>query len=583
MEIPDIPFDALSYTLVAVTFALPMAFPVSLALLWVYLRAVKRSMLRRAAGETPTVPAPSAHDASGQTIGPPEKPLQIAMIDATAIPVQWTATRRVWLTGIIHAIAGVAFAYVMGTVFLLANGLGFDWQVALGSAMLYAWPIVIVLGLVCAVSWLGLGLLVLGYALVLAATMAVLAAGTTITASQVASVWFAHNRDGTLLALASLAPPIRAVGPLVAVFMIAIVAGAIFILPAVYNSDTALVLLSAIDIRLHFGVYGTIALVLLSGAILMGLMGWLWLRWLGRRYRAQRLSDQSIMIDAVLLIFGFEYSIGFAQKGPVWLLAPVAAILAYKIVATTELRLLRRYDPPDVDPKQLLLLRVFSLGRRSGRLFGGFSKLWRHVGTLRMIAGPDLATSTVEPHEFLDFLAGHLQRRFISGPAALEQRLAESKPRCDPDGRYRSSNFFCYDDTWKMVLGRLAEDSDAVLMDLRGFTKEARGCIYEIHELLDVVPLECIVFVIDRTSDEISLAHVFSDGWARLCAASPNRADLTPRVRLVRIDGLYGRKIGSLVALLAATTDPRGRQVVLESSHPAGPVAATQRPGSAPV
>jgi hypothetical protein len=124
-------------------------------------------MLRRAAGETPTEPAPSAHDASGQTIGPPEKPLQIAKIDAAAIPVQWTATRRVWLTGIIHAIAGVAFAYVMGTVFLLANGLGFDWQVALGSAMLYAWPIVIVLGLVCAVSWLGLGLLVLGYALVL--------------------------------------------------------------------------------------------------------------------------------------------------------------------------------------------------------------------------------------------------------------------------------------------------------------------------------------------------------------------------------------------------------------------------------
>jgi hypothetical protein len=49
MEIPDIPFDALSYTMVVVMFALPAVFPVSLALLWVYLRAVKRSMLRRAA------------------------------------------------------------------------------------------------------------------------------------------------------------------------------------------------------------------------------------------------------------------------------------------------------------------------------------------------------------------------------------------------------------------------------------------------------------------------------------------------------------------------------------------------------
>jgi hypothetical protein len=477
-------------------------------------------------------------------------------VDAGAIPGKWIATRRVWLAGVIHAIAGLAFAYVMGTVYLLATSLGFDWQVALAGAMFFTWPTVITLGLVCTVSWLGLGLLVLGYALVLAATIVVLAAGTTITAGEFASVWFALNRDGTLLALASLARPIRAVGPMVAVFMIAVVAGAIFILPVVYNSDTALVLVSQISTR-FLGVYGAIAVVLLAGAILIGLMGWLGLRWLSRRYRAHRVSDQSIMIDAVLLIFAFEYGIGFAQKGLVWLLAPVGAFLAYKIVITAGLRLVNRWDSPDVHAKQLLLLRMFSLGRRSGQLFGGFSKLWRHLGTLRMIAGPDLATSTVEPYEFLDFIAGHLQRRFISGPGALEQRLTETEPRRDPDGRYRSSSFFCYDDTWKMVLGRLAEDSDAVLMDLRGFTEQARGCIYEIHELLDVVPLECIVFVIDRTSDEIGLAHVFSDGWARLCAASPNRADLTPRVRLVRFDGLYGRKIANLVALLAETSRRR--------------------------
>jgi hypothetical protein len=60
--------------------------------------------------------------------------------------------------------------------------------------------------------------------------------------------------------------------------------------------------------------------------------------------------------------------------------------------------------------------------------------------------------------------------------------------------------------------------------------------------------------VIDRTSDQIALAQVFSDGWARLGAASSNRADLTPRVRLVRFDGLYGRNIANLVGLLAATS-----------------------------
>ena len=161
-----------------------------------------------------------------------------------------------------------------------------------------------------------------------------------------------------------------------------------------------------------------------------------------------------------------------------------------------------------------------------------------------------------------------MQRDFITGPTALEQRLAETEPRCDPDGRYRTSSFFCHDDTWKMVLGRLTTDSDAVLMDLRGFTDKAHGCIYEINELLDMVPLERIVFVIDRTTDEIGLSQVFSDGWARLGAASPNQANLTPRVRLMRFDGLYGRNIANLVALLAAGYE-ESLQTKLQTNHAA--------------
>ena len=190
MEIPDIPFGAVLYTWVAVVVALPMAFLVSLVLLWVYLRAVKRSMLRRAAGEPLLEPAPSAHDAAGQTVGRPERPLHVETLDAGAIRGQWTVTRRIWLAGMTYAVAGLGFAYVTATAFLLATGLGLDWQVALTGAMIYTWPIVITLGLVCSVSWLGLGLLVLGYALVLAASIAVLTAGTTITAGQVALLWF---------------------------------------------------------------------------------------------------------------------------------------------------------------------------------------------------------------------------------------------------------------------------------------------------------------------------------------------------------------------------------------------------------
>ena len=58
----------------------------------------------------------------------------------------------------------------------------------------------------------------------------------------------------------------------------------------------------------------------------------------------------------------------------------------------------------DDDEPTLLLLRVFALGHRSERLFDALSKRWLRAGSISMIAGPDLVTSTVEPHEFLDFI-----------------------------------------------------------------------------------------------------------------------------------------------------------------------------------
>ena len=44
-----------------------------------------------------------------------------------------------------------------------------------------------------------------------------------------------------------------------------------------------------------------------------------------------------------------------------------------------------------------------------------------------------------------------------------------------------------------MVLTRLSRDSDAVLMDLRGFKLENQGCVFEINKLLNVVALDRVV------------------------------------------------------------------------------------------
>jgi hypothetical protein len=208
-------------------------------------------------------------------------------------------------------------------------------------------------------------------------------------------------------------------------------------------------------------------------------------------------------------------------------------------------------------PVDLVLLRVFSLGKRSERLFNGFAKSWLHGGTIRMIAGPDLAKATVEPHEFLGFLTGHIDRRFISGAETLERRVAETKPHRDTDGRYRVGDFFCHDDTWKTVLRQLAGESDVVMMDLRGFAQRHKGCAFEIHELLNVVPLGRIVLVVDATTDQPFLRETLLQGWANLAAGSPNRHDPDPRVRLFPLNSRGPTaRLTCVIATAADSTPP---------------------------
>jgi hypothetical protein len=157
-----------------------------------------------------------------------------------------------------------------------------------------------------------------------------------------------------------------------------------------------------------------------------------------------------------------------------------------------------------------------------------------------MIAGIDLARRTVEPHEFLDFISGKLARRFIDGSATLEQRLRERDTRADRDLRFRVNDFFCYDDTWKMVLSRLVHESDAVLMDLRGFSRRNAGCVFELHELVRLVPLDRVVFVVDRRTDETLLAETLGD-----CRAG-----------VYRLVSINGRQVRQLLRALAAAAAP---------------------------
>jgi hypothetical protein len=377
--------------------------------------------------------------------------------------------------------------------------------------------------------------------------------GTPATAVIVARGWWSTNGPATIVVLVFLTRPIRAMGPIVMALSVAAALGIFG--TAGFLDKTMIEWIGGVagDLGLSGKSGGYFVGLIIFGvpALLAALIGYVVLRGLGRLYRQQWLSDQTIQTDAVWLTFAI------LQAPPQLPYLGLVVFPLYKLASWLGYQLLRPSNASDATAPRLLLLRVFSLGARSSRLFDAFSRLWRYQGHVRMIAGPDLANTTVEPHEFLDFLAGRLNRRFISGPDVLEWRMAEAETKRDTDGRFRVASFYCHDDTWRMVLRRLARESDLVMMDLRGFTPANQGCVYEISELLDTMPLDRIMLVVDATTDETFLTETLRTSWAGIGAASRNLLDPHPSVRLYRLDAAGNKGIGKLVATLAQAQETK--------------------------
>lgn len=521
--------------------AAALALIVSLALLWSYKRAVLKSM--RARGGRGSAP-PEAHTGPFAA-PPPEAPLEIAIaqrtepLDASARSVLRRALRSPWQAVGVYACAGAGFAAVMTAAFLVTGDMAFLPFRFLVVFTAFTWPLVITIGLVAGAGRKA-GLIAALAHFWLLFVFSALGRAPELTIGQIAQFWLVVNGPATVLLWAFLNRRVRAVGPLVVVFMLIAVIGSQVLITAAGSSDAALRGVVEVGDLFGLGAVGLFWGLALTGFCLFAVLGWLALMWIRRRYEVKRISDQSLTIDAIWLLFGVSESISFVFAGWPWIFAGLAAFAVYKIVAWIGFALLARARQDGPRAPILLLLRVFSLGKRSERLFDALGKHWLRVGSMRMIAGPDLATTTVEPHEFLDFVGGRLARRFIKDAGSLNQRVAEIDVRPDWDGRYRVADFFCHDDTWKMVLKRLVAEADAVLMDLRGFTPSNAGCAFEIEELLNLMPLSRVVLVTDRTTDMAFLERVARESWGRLRALGPNRELQAPRLTLVQGGELRG-------------------------------------------
>ena len=118
------------------------------------------------------------------------------------------------------------------------------------------------------------------------------------------------------------------------------VTGSQVVLSLVGASDSAMRV--AVDVGSAFGLGGseTFFAVIVCGFVAFGFGGWWLLKWLGQRYQRRRMSDQSLTLDALWLLFGIEQSITFAFQGWAWIFTGLVAFSVYKVVAQSGFRIL---------------------------------------------------------------------------------------------------------------------------------------------------------------------------------------------------------------------------------------------------
>ncbi|HEU4691181.1 MAG TPA: hypothetical protein VFS23_22595 [Vicinamibacterales bacterium] len=270
-------------------------------------------------------------------------------------------------------------------------------------------------------------------------------------------------------------------------------------------------------------------------------------RLVATRYAHKRISDQWLLVSSAWLYFAL--AVGSVQS----LIGPLGNIACFVVWSAAVHRMLGRvphYRGPGV---RLLLLRSFTLGARSEHLFQQFETMWRSVGSIQLVGATDVALTTLEPHELLDFMRGRSNREFVHDRAGVDARLASFDRERDPDGRFRVNVIYCAgDSTWKYAVHRLLAESDCVLMDLRGFTRHRAGCVFEIRSLAESPVQPRVVFLADQATDRALVRET----W--MSATTSSESGEPPELSFV-IEGPAGEPIGERIIAAFASSGTADR------------------------
>lgn len=245
-------------------------------------------------------------------------------------------------------------------------------------------------------------------------------------------------------------------------------------------------------------------------ALPIGWFAWKRLQVVARGYEVKHFSDVQLLARTWWLMFVATTAIEMinAHSDRWWYALGCAMSYAVFVQVSSRLFGWLGIAQPGRAPRTLLLLRVFGYTRRTEKLFDRIGARWRYFGPVTMIAAPDVVARTLDPGDYLRYIVGGVGQTFVRSAAELQHRLCTLDAKPDPDGRYRVNEFCCADNTWQATIVELMQRCDVVLMDLRGITREQRGCEFELKQLAARVVSGWIVLVVAASEEKTLVREV---------------------------------------------------------------------------
>jgi hypothetical protein len=462
-----------------------------------------------------------------------------------------------------YLVGALLFSTVIGAGMTVATG---TVNVAIVAAWLwiFAWPVVPSLGVLLACDRrqtlvVALAYLASGAVAVAAVTLVSQALRGAIDDAPLTNIHaamrtlFAAGYAGAVLVALTAWRPVRLVMPLALAtsltFGLALLITPRLVAPAFEVAVIRDAVLSAP--MMGSGVplyYATVLLV----ALPLGWIAWRVLDALAAAHAGKRFSDVQLVVDCWWVIVAAEASVTHLVTpfGAGGLAVGAVAFVAYRAGVAIVLRLTGIGSRAGAG--RLLLLRVFGHQARTEALFDAIGQRWRLRGPVHLIGAADLARRTTDPGDVLTFVDGRLAEQFVASRADIPRRLGQLDMAADPDGRFRVNEVYCHDGVWRETLVALLRLTDVVVMDLRRFGRDNRGCIFEIEQLCARLPPERIVLICDADTDRQLLREVLAGAPERLAPAA-----VAPETAIVSVQRNSRRELAMVMArLVRATAGP---------------------------